>query len=62
MLDAGALGAGQSSWGPACYGLVRGEKAATEIRKAVSETIDRGTGGSAFISAVNNHGAHVTVD
>jgi len=61
MLDAGAVGAGQSSWGPACYGLVRGQNAAIVIKKAVVEAMDRGTGGSSFVSAVNNHGAHVTV-
>jgi beta-RFAP synthase len=60
MLDAGAVGAGQSSWGPACYGLVREKKIATQIQKSVSEVMKRGTGGSCFISAVNNHGARVT--
>jgi beta-ribofuranosylaminobenzene 5'-phosphate synthase len=59
MLDAGALGAGQSSWGPACYGLIRGEKAASKIQRAVSEVMDAATGGSSFISTVNNHGAQI---
>ena len=62
MLDAGAFGAGQSSWGPACYGLVKGQKAASKMKKAVSEVMDKGMGGSTFISGVNNHGARVTTD
>jgi beta-RFAP synthase len=62
MIDAGAVGAGQSSWGPACYGLVQGKKAASEIKKSVSEVMDSGIGGSAFISGVNNYGARVTTD
>ena len=62
MLDAGALGAGQSSWGPSCYGLVKGEKAASKIQKVVYEVMNAGTGGSAFISTANNHGARITTD
>jgi len=62
MLDAGAKGAGQSSWGPACYGLVQGTKAASEVKKAVKEVVDAGSGGPVVISAVNNHGAQISRD
>ncbi|MFX1564748.1 MAG: beta-ribofuranosylaminobenzene 5'-phosphate synthase family protein [Promethearchaeota archaeon] len=60
MLGAGAKGAGQSSWGPTCYGLVRGTKAASEVKHAVSEILDASTGGMVFISTVNNQGAKIT--
>jgi beta-RFAP synthase len=59
MLDAGAKGAGQSSWGPTCYGLVRGPKAASEVKHAVSEVLNTRTGGTVFISTVNNQGAKI---
>ncbi|MFX0169737.1 MAG: beta-ribofuranosylaminobenzene 5'-phosphate synthase family protein [Candidatus Hodarchaeota archaeon] len=59
MLDAGAVGAGQSSWGPACYGLVRGQKNAELLQKAVSAAMEAGRGGSAFFSSANNQGARV---
>ncbi len=62
MLDAGAKGAGQSSWGPACYGLVRGTKAAKEVKKVVLEQLDGDSNGPVFISQVNNQGALVTMD
>ena len=59
MLDAGAKGAGQSSWGPACYGLVRGGKAASKVKKVVQEVLDAESGGPVFISKVNNQGAQI---
>ena len=62
MLDAGAKGAGQSSWGPACYGLVRGTKAAGKVKKAALEKLDGESRGPVFISSVNNQGALITVD
>ncbi len=62
MLEAEAKGAGQSSWGPACYGLVRGAKAASQVKKAVLDVIDAGKRGPVFISAVNNQGAKIITD
>lgn len=62
MFDAGAKGAGQSSWGPTCYGLVRGTKKAAEVKRAAMEVLDTGIGGLVFISAVNNSGARITMD
>lgn len=62
MIDAGSFGAGQSSWGPACYGLVRGLKSAALVKKAVTKVMDAATGGTAFIARANNAGAHITTD
>jgi beta-ribofuranosylaminobenzene 5'-phosphate synthase len=61
MLEAGAKGVGQSSWGPACYGLVRGAQAATELKKAILEEMEAGPRGPVFISTVNNHGAKIII-
>ena len=62
MLDAGAKGAGQSSWGPACYGLVRGKRDAAKIKNAVLEVLGGETGGMVFITTVNNQGVKVKRD
>jgi beta-RFAP synthase len=60
MLNAGAKGAGQSSWGPACYGLIRGNKNASNVKKAVQEVLDAESSGPVFISKVNNQGAQIS--
>ncbi len=62
MLAAGATGAGQSSWGPTCYGLIRGKKAAMRVKKAVIEVMDSSNEGPVFISKVNNQGAKIITD
>jgi beta-RFAP synthase len=62
MLEAEVKGAGQSSWGPTCYGLVRGAKAASQVKKAVTDVVDTSKGGPVFISAVNNQGAKIITD
>lgn len=59
MIKAGAVGAGQSSWGPTCYGLVRGLKAATEVKTAVSKVMGS-SHGTTFIATANNQGAQIT--
>ena len=53
LLEAGAAGAGQSSWGPAVYGLVGSEAAARELagRMAGEGTVE--------IVAFDNGGARV---
>jgi beta-RFAP synthase len=61
MLDAGAKGAGQSSWGPACYGLTSGSKAASGVKKVVQEVLDAESGGPVFISKANNQGAQISI-
>ncbi|MFX1317896.1 MAG: beta-ribofuranosylaminobenzene 5'-phosphate synthase family protein [Promethearchaeota archaeon] len=61
LLDVGALGAGQSSWGPTCYGLVRGTKKVSEVKKAVQAVLETGSGGHVFSTPVNNQGAKVII-
>jgi len=57
MLEAGAYGAGQSSWGPACYGLTRESDGIVQLEKAVKRVLDAGSGGVVFASPVSNRGA-----
>ncbi|MDO8124039.1 MAG: hypothetical protein Q6364_06635 [Candidatus Hermodarchaeota archaeon] len=59
MLKAGAVGAGQSSWGPTCYGLVRDMKTAIKVKTAVSKAIGTPSGGTTFIATANNQGAQI---
>lgn len=59
MLSEGAYGAGQSSWGPAVYGLVDDFGLAKGIEARVRDLLARSVGGSVFISRCNNSGAIV---
>ena len=43
MLESGAAGVGQSSWGPAVYGVVEGDAAARDLSALARDTLD-GTG------------------
>jgi len=62
LLEAGALGAGQSSWGPAFYGLVQGEGRAEDVRSQLEGFLnDGGRRGTAFVAHVQNEGAEITV-
>jgi beta-ribofuranosylaminobenzene 5'-phosphate synthase len=62
MLRAGAFGAGQSSWGPAVYGLVETSGAA-RLEEAVRTFFSReGTGGSVFVGRGRNTEARVEVE
>jgi len=60
MLEEGAYGAGQSSWGPAVYGLVQGVESAEALREKVWDLILQG-GGEVFYTVANNRGAHIKV-
>ncbi len=60
FLQAGAYGAGQSSWGPACYGLIRESDDVELIKKAITDVFDSSTGGSLFTAKVNNSGAQIS--
>jgi len=53
LLEAGAAGAGQSSWGPAVYGLVGSEAAARELARRMAGE------GTVEIVAFDNGGARV---
>lgn len=61
MLERGASGAGQSSWGPAVYGLVQGQDAAGELEAQVRALLDQKGGGTTFWARADNHGAHIEV-
>lgn len=62
LLRAGAYGAGQSSWGPAFYGLVCGERQARELSERLDDFIGRdGRRGRAFYARPDNEGARITV-
>jgi beta-ribofuranosylaminobenzene 5'-phosphate synthase len=60
MQKLGAYGAGQSSWGPAFYGLTQKEKA-EEIKLKVQAFLREGGGGQVFVAKANNRGAYVKV-
>ncbi len=61
MLRSGAHGAGQSSWGPAIYGLV-GETKALELAKKMKDFLSRkNVRGEVFVSRCSNRGAQITV-
>lgn len=60
MQKLGAYGAGQSSWGPAFYGVSQKEKA----KKLEAETkafLSKSAGGRVFIAKPNNKGAYIKV-
>jgi beta-ribofuranosylaminobenzene 5'-phosphate synthase len=62
LLEKGALGAGQSSWGPAFYGLVRGERQAEDVRSQLDGFLNEGSrSGTAFVAHAQNEGAEVKV-
>ena len=57
MASWGAVGVGQSSWGPAAYGLVEGAAAAGELAQRVRRAL--GKKGSVFEGGFAAHGARV---
>ncbi len=59
MIDRGALGAGQSSWGPAVYGLADGKTQALRLVKEVKVFLDGLGGGEIFCVHPQNRGAQV---
>jgi len=62
LIKAGAYGVGQSSWGPAFYGLVEGKAQAKEVSERLAEFLNRdGRRGEAFVASPDNRGAVVTV-
>jgi beta-ribofuranosylaminobenzene 5'-phosphate synthase len=61
LLEAGAYGVGQSSWGPAFYGLVEGEGKAREISGRLEEFLNNDDRrGEAFVVRPDNRGAIVS--
>ena len=62
LLEAGAHGVGQSSWGPAFYGLVRGESEAERVSERLRGFLNSGgRRGESFVARPDNRGAVVTV-
>jgi beta-RFAP synthase len=59
MKACGAYGVGQSSWGPAVYGLVQGETQAKTIRSKLESFLQNNDGGQVFIANANNRGATI---
>jgi beta-RFAP synthase len=61
FLQAGAYGAGQSSWGPACYGLIRESDDVKSIEKAITDVFNSSTGGTLITTKVNNSGVQISI-
>jgi beta-ribofuranosylaminobenzene 5'-phosphate synthase len=57
MVAAGAHGVGQSSWGPAAYGLVESDAAAGELAEQVRWRL--GPAGAVYEGGFSPHGARV---
>ena len=62
LLDRGAVGAGQSSWGPTVYGLVKSEVAAHQLEHEAKEFLETHGRGQTFYVRPDNHGAQITID
>jgi beta-RFAP synthase len=60
MQKLGAYGVGQSSWGPAFYGLTHKDEA-KEIQLKVQAFLRKSVGGQVFTAKANNRGAYVKV-
>lgn len=58
MQELGAYGVGQSSWGPACYGLFRKEEA-REAKLKVQAFLRNSISGQVFTAKANNKGAYI---
>ena len=56
----GTYGAGQSSWGPAVYGVTQKEKA-REIELKVKAFLRKSVGGQVFVATANNRGVYIKV-
>lgn len=56
----GVYGFGQSSWGPAVYGIVKQEQAQPALKK-LKTYLAQGVGGDSFVAKGNNRGATVKI-
>jgi beta-ribofuranosylaminobenzene 5'-phosphate synthase len=59
MLENGAYGAGQSSWGPTVYGLAHGKVEAKKLAFTIKTFLQESVGGQVFFTAANNKGAYI---
>jgi len=62
MARAGALGVGQSSWGPAIYGLAAGPGEAEALEEAVRRALPDRIDSAVFQAKANNRGARIHGD
>jgi beta-ribofuranosylaminobenzene 5'-phosphate synthase len=60
MHKLGAHGTGQSSWGPAFYGLTQKEQA-KKIKLKIQAFLSEDVGGQVFVAKANNRGAYIKV-
>ncbi len=60
ILGNGAYGAGQSSWGPTVYGVVKSNEA-EEVQTKTRAFLDRSIGGEVFVAKADNRGAIVKI-
>ena len=60
LLAGGAAGAGQSSWGPAVYGIVRGDQAMRSLARRIEDRL--GGRGIVLQTAFDNRGARCWTD
>ena len=60
LIELGAYGAGQSSWGPAFYGITK-ENEALKLKNKMIEFIKERSGGTVFIAEPTNKGAYIKV-
>jgi beta-ribofuranosylaminobenzene 5'-phosphate synthase len=59
LLEKGAAGAGQSSWGPAVYGLVDGKARAQQLEREVKLYLTAQGGGEVYCVRPRNRGAQI---
>jgi beta-ribofuranosylaminobenzene 5'-phosphate synthase len=57
MLEQGAQGAGQSSWGPTVYALAHGERQARLLESEIQEFLEANGGGEVFHTRAESQGA-----
>jgi predicted sugar kinase len=57
MLEQGAQGAGQSSWGPTVYALAHGERQARLLEGEIQEFLEANGGGEVFHTRADSQGA-----
>jgi beta-ribofuranosylaminobenzene 5'-phosphate synthase len=58
LLENGACGSGQSSWGPTVYGVVEGMKKCRRLRDDTEKFMnEKGVGGKVYCATPNNRGA-----
>lgn len=61
MHEQGVYGVGQSSWGPAFYGLVQNKKEAKDLQTKMQNFLRDDKDGKVFIAKPNNHGVYIKV-